>query len=332
MRIFLHEHVTGGGLLGGVLPASLEAEGRAMLAAVGTDLAALPGVRVVSTVDARLTAPAAWPDWELVRVASAPELERVFDALAAACDGVLLIAPELDGVLASLARRVEALGGRLLGPSAAAIEMACDKLHLAGRLARAGVPAVPASPLDGGDRPHPERPLVVKPRRGAGSTGVRLWRHGEAAPVVATESIVTPYVPGLPASVLCIAGREAVLPLRAGEQLLSADGSFRYLGGRIPLPPALEQRAVDLARRALAAIPGLLGFAGVDLVLGEEGDVVVEVNARLTTSYVGLRVLAADNLAASWLGAVTGGEPTAPRWKDARVRFGADGTVQDEAM
>src|SRR5262249_42859079 len=84
-----------------------------------------------------------------------------------------------------------------------------------------------------------------------------------------------------------------------------------------------------LAETAVAAVPGLQGYVGVDLVLGSAGDGsqdwVIEINPRLTTSYVGLRALAEDNLAEVML-AVARGEPVAPlTWRPGKVEFSADG-------
>jgi hypothetical protein len=56
MRILLYEWITGGGLVEqpGRLPASLLAEGSAMIAALAADFAALPGSRVTVLRDMRL--------------------------------------------------------------------------------------------------------------------------------------------------------------------------------------------------------------------------------------------------------------------------------------
>ena len=45
------------------------------------------------------------------------------------------------------------------------------------------------------------------------------------------------------------------------------------------------------------AIPGLWGYVGVDLVIGDNGPVVLEVNPRLTTSYIGLSRSIGHNVA-----------------------------------
>jgi hypothetical protein len=182
--------------------------------------------------------------------------------------------------------------------------------------------------------------MVVKPRFGAGSTGVSLIEEEAALERLeldlAPEWIATPLAPGLPASVLVLAGPRQRLALAPCRQILSTGGSFRYLGGELPLPPPLAARAARLALRAVEALPGLLGFVGVDLLLaggGEEveengGDTVVEINPRLTTSYVGLRALARGNLAATWLGVVSGEAVEAPLWRASAVSFRPDGVVE----
>jgi hypothetical protein len=126
-------------------------------------------------------------------------------------------------------------------------------------------------------------------------------------------------------------GPRQTLPLLPAEQHLSQDGRFRYLGGSLPLPDALADRAVRLARRAVEAVPGLLGYVGVDLILGEPDDgsrdVVIEINPRLTTSYVGLRAMADVNLAEAMLRVAIGEEVAPLAWKRGQVCFEADGRV-----
>lgn len=88
-------------------------------------------------------------------------------------------------------------------------------------------------------------------------------------------------------------------------------------------------------RLALAAAKTLsnpVGYLGIDLVLGDDpgghDDTVIEINPRLTTSYVGLRALARENLAAAML-AVAHGERPALSWRLAGVQFTADGRLNE---
>jgi predicted ATP-grasp superfamily ATP-dependent carboligase len=59
------------------------------------------------------------------------------------------------------------------------------------------------------------------------------------------------------------------------------------------------------------AVPGLRGYVGIDLIDTVAGAVVIEINPRLTTAYVGLRESLSRNPAALMLEAF-GDEPITP--------------------
>ncbi|HXZ15970.1 MAG TPA: ATP-grasp domain-containing protein, partial [Roseiarcus sp.] len=95
-------------------------------------------------------------------------------------------------------------------------------------------------------------------------------------------------------------------------------GRFGYRGGRIPavdLSPVLAAAAVDLVADACRSLPGLVGYVGFDLIASANAPHVriVEVNPRLTTSYVGYRELTRENLAARMFSSVVGWDKLAQR-------------------
>jgi predicted ATP-grasp superfamily ATP-dependent carboligase len=82
-----------------------------------------------------------------------------------------------------------------------------------------------------------------------------------------------------------------------------------------------------MAIRALQTLGDLCGYVGVDLVLGRDGeseDTVIEINPRLTTSYVGLRAASRGNLAQAMLDAAIGRQPILS-FDEKPVRFNATG-------
>ena len=101
---------------------------------------------------------------------------------------------------------------------------------------------------------------------------------------------------------------------------------FCYRGGKTPFDHPLAGRAVEAALRTCQAIPGLRGYVGVDMVLTESEAVVIEVNPRLTTAYLGVRAALEENVAALALAACAGALPTPPPARR-RVRFTAAGRI-----
>jgi predicted ATP-grasp superfamily ATP-dependent carboligase len=308
MRIFVFEFIAGGGMLGGPAPeGSLLREGAAMLRAVAEDFARVPGCSVVTTWDSRLAGAAELA--EVRRVRSCEEEQCAFLELAAKADGVLVIAPESDGLLLERVRQVEEVGGRLLSPGSPFVAIASNKHETARRLRSAGVP-VPrgvalrsGEPLPG-DFPYP---AVLKPSDGAGSQEVSLIERPGRQTSIRQSNMRAPwrleqFVPGMASSIAFLCGPAGTVALPACRQVLSDDGRFRYLGGETPLAPELHRRAARIAQRALDVLPPAIGYVGFDLVLGADGDgsrdFVIEVNPRLTTSYVGLRAATRVNLAA----------------------------------
>lgn len=322
MRIFLHEYLCHEIPADQLPESSLRAEGWAMLSAVREDLSRIPGIEVFSLSHFD---------------------EPAFRAAARSADYTLVIAPEFDDVLLTRCRWIEEAGGRSLGPSPDAVQLAGDKLALARHLRERGVPT-PDSRPGSYDQVPPEfpYPVVWKPRFGAGSTASFLvrnlddWTSGMAqarAEAWTGESLVQPFVPGMPVSVAFLTGPHQQLPLPAAAQQLSADGRFHYRGGRLPLSAEWNARATRLALRALKQVSGWRGYVGVDLVLGEAADGsqdwVIEINPRLTTSYVGLRALATTNLADALLRIAIGELVPPPSWRKGSVQFTSNGQVYE---
>lgn len=302
MRIFVYEHLTAQGI--GREPAdpmhAMYREGLAMRDALAEDLLKLAGVEVVFT-------------------------EQPHDL-------AVIIAPETDGLLLGLAKQ---FASTILGPTPTAIALTSDKLALSNHWRERGIPT-PAT-TDREPTPCEAFPVVWKPRDGCGSTATFLLNdafdvaQAKASHEVAGPMILQEFVPGRAASLAFLCGPNGNVPLIPAFQRLSTDGRFKYLGGELPIPAGLAERALRLATRAIECLTGLKGYVGVDLVLGDatdgSQDFAIEINPRLTTSYVGLRAHAEFNIAEAMLRIARGAAAPEMRWKAVRVRFEPDGMV-----
>ena len=347
MRILVFEFITGGGLAGRPVPRSLAREGLAMRTALVEDLAALDGHEVVMATDVRFARGVP----RCVEVVSIDRSEHI-DACVSACDAVWLIAPETNRCLERLAARVERSGTILLGPCASAVRRAADKSRLPGRLARAGivhpVTAVLSTAMNA--RATAARigyPVVIKPATGAGCRGVRLahhprelaravdeahrangtgWPGRRGSTIEGSPLVMQQYMRGRAASVSLVADGHHAVPLALNAQSVIATTGLSYRGGSTPFDHPLAAAATDAASRACAALPGLRGFVGVDLVLTDSGPVVIEVNPRLTMAYLGLRAVLEENVASLALAGCDGHLPARPVARR-RARFTTAGRV-----
>lgn len=298
-----------------------------MLLGLLDDLARLPGVRVTTTRDARVP-PDGWPAGVETRVvAPGASLDLLLDDLLARADAALVVAPETAGLLERLTRRVEQAGRLVLGASGDAVRIAADKGATAARLREAGVAVPPGLSAPVAYRAIESAagrvgyPAVVKPADGVsalgatrvvGRAGLRaaLARAAAACRAGCASVRVERWIEGTAASASVVAGGRRAVPLALNAQqvAIGADGALAYRGGSTPLDHPRAAEALDAARRAVEAIPGLAGYVGVDLVLPDgAAPVVVELNPRLTTAYAGLRLATPVNLAALVLEACRGG-------------------------
>jgi tyramine---L-glutamate ligase len=313
LRLFISEYFSSGAASRSTSASSLDREGLAMLAAIVEDASHLPGCQVVTTLDAtsqrKLSA-------EVIPIRDPFHESVVFQKLLGEVDAVLIIAPETDGILARRCGQVASAGVPSWNCSRDAIELCGDKLKLAAHLELHGFPTISTRRLNLDDTPEPHTwPAVLKPIDGAGSSLTFLIQDEDQwikaigairANDGAGKCLIQPFTAGKPLSIgvnVSLDGRH-VECLAIGEQRLTEDGSFRYLGGLIPAPLAtstsarIEKLVVEVCR----SISGLAGYIGMDLILNRQGEpILVEINPRLTTAYVGYRQLYATRLPQRWL-------------------------------
>lgn len=310
MRIFVFEYVTGGGFTGQPIVAELTREGDMMLGALVRDLLELPDVHISTTRDTRLDTLdldiTVWP------VSNRDQLLRAWSDEVSDADAVWPIAPETDGILEFLSGWVEMAGRMLLNSRPNAVEIAGSKLATAQRLAVRDVPVVHTRRV-GEMLPTGNDCWVLKPDRGVGCIGARLIRGQQMlAEAIADlpsfeDWVLQPYVPGQAASLsLFVSGGRVELLGCNVQRMVMNDDRFLLLGCEVNGLVGDRGAYERLGRDVIAALPGLWGYVGIDLVITVDGPVVLEVNPRLTTSYIGLSQSLGLNVAALVVDSVRG--------------------------
>ncbi|MCU7891417.1 MAG: ATP-grasp domain-containing protein [Candidatus Thiodiazotropha sp. (ex Ustalcina ferruginea)] len=293
MRIFVFEYITGGGMLDSTLPLSLVQEGDMMLRALISDLAEIDDIDIVATRDERLEIPDL--PIEFCMLQNLSDFPSAWEACIESADAVWPIAPEYFQILKQISEAVLEKGKILLNSPPQAVDTASSKRVTSNLLKESGVQVVPTYRLEA-EMPDRKGSWVLKPDDGVGCQGTKicrdrdeLHRQLEAVPD-GREYVIQPFVHGMPTSlnILTCQGEAFVLSVNR-QRIAMTDNSFVLLGCVVNGYMEQQARFHNLGRDVAAAMPDLWGIVGIDTLDTDTGLKVLEVNPRITTSYVGLK-------------------------------------------
>ena len=282
------------------LPPSLKQEGLAMLQAVLHDCLHIEGLELLTTLDPRI---------ELAQEITAAEAIQstilqhdddyrvIVQRLSQEVDGVLLIAPESDGLLSEFIAQLEDAQIRHFNSDSQSIQICADKLKCEQHLSAAGLTIVQS--LSAEEITQAVGAYIIKPRSGVGSEGLEVIQAEDLATrsIDLDQTLVQPLLQGKHASMSLLCWQGAARILSCNEQCFSQGISPRLQACRVnseSISIALDELASAIAK----ALPGLSGYVGVDYIETEQGIVLIEINPRLTSSYVGLSAALKENVAA----------------------------------
>jgi len=305
MKLFIYEHITSGALSTQPLPDSLANEGNAMLAAVLHDCAALDYLTLSTLRDARLATIDLFDRearHQCHRVSTSLEYAQSYQQCLNDCDAILIIAPETDDILAGLTQGALEQGKSILGCQPNAIRVASNKYDCYQQLHNCHIPAVKTILATQWPN-HVFTNLagyVLKPLNGAGCLDTYHFKTKAALEQFLTtydvtalnNAIIQPYLDGISASLSLLANNNEIEVLAINQQHITQSGTQLKLAACTindldSIPFTIEQ-AQQLATQIHSAIPGLWGHIGIDIILTQDTAFVVDINPRLTSSYIAL--------------------------------------------
>ena len=290
--------------------------------AAGHEISVLLDERI-SRFDASLDADLVIP------ICHSEEPEKIITAISKMNDAMYIIAPETSRILEEKVKLIEQTGKMSLNSKSNAISQVANKTSLYETLQDMGfsIPKTLTLNIDGATAAVLETikkalkfPLVFKPVDGTSCSGLSVVKDDDQIEQAISKVrqvtsnncfIVQEFIEGASASVSLISNGKKAVPLSLNSQsliLAPPNAESCYEGGCVPFSHSLEQDAFVLAQKLVEAFPGLRGYVGVDVVLTEFQVFVVDVNPRLTTSYIGLRQLGDFNIAQLLVDAVGKGK------------------------
>ncbi len=229
--------------------------------------------------------------------------------LAQQCDAVWPVAPETEGVLQNICRMLEDCGAVLLTSPSTAVADAGNKFITYQRLLRYGIATVPSHLFDP-KKNYPPGEWIVKPVDGVGSESCYLINHQQdfkRLPIIA-NSIIQPHVDGIKTSLSCLFKAGQGWLLSVNRQFFSLIKKQYHLDAIIVNYPAKPKSYQAVVAKVAQAFPDLWGYVGIDLIETQEQIIVLEINPRLTSSFVGIFNALGFNVAQSVL-ELLAGEP-----------------------
>jgi tyramine---L-glutamate ligase len=327
LKVLVYEHVSGGGCAGQDISPSALSEGFGMLRCLVEDFKAA-GHEVTVLLDERLSKlnPPMNAD-HIVSIFYPYETEKFLINIAKINDAIYVLAPETEQTLQSFVNLAEQTGKNSLNCESHAIKKVADKTVLFNVLQKLGVsPKTVIFSVDDDLLKIKETikkeliyPLVLKPADGVGCRGLSLVNAevqlAGAVAKICVEStsknfIAQEFIRGEAASVSLLSTGKKAKALSLNKQnvyLAGPEAASSYEGGAIPFEHWLKQEAFKISEKVIEGFSDLKGYVGVDLILTEHKPFIVDVNPRLTTSYVGLRKVARFNVAEALVNSVLKG-------------------------
>jgi hypothetical protein len=320
MKIFIFEYITGGGFIEDQLPISLVCEGAAMLISVikglinsSFEINIILDYRLIDYKDYFMNV-----NLEVIKKKS--EFYSVFKKYITESDYYLIIAPEFDNILKKLTQVAEngnSTDPKNLGCNSNSIDIAGDKLETYYTLKsfKKYLPETRECKIKTDIRIINEickdinYPVIFKPLDGVSGGGISLIKDKNQIKkgiekIMANSNldsfIIQEFIKGSDSSVSLFIKNKNAFPLTLNYQFIKLEDPFeetKYNGGYLPyINDSLDKKEIlHLTKRFIKIIPGLNGYVGIDLIISDK-PYIIEINPRLTTSYIGIRELLLEDL------------------------------------
>ncbi len=321
-EILLWEYLSGGGLVNSFLTSSLLCEGVAMLRAIAYDFAQA-GFQLTILLDKRLLSLKRWlPSSRFVPITREDDLREVLKHEATRAGAFFIIAPEFDSILFSFTNMLEDIAHNW-GCSSKFIKIFGNKWDTWNFWKSRGVTTPPTWQLPPTTTKEEvikilqscDNTIIIKPASGAGAENIFSCSladmqnaHYSLAVMKKISDggcLAQKFIPGIACSANFVVVQKEIKVLCVNDQIVelgtSPEIQSRYMGGISPaqtllkyLPPQSIQKALQPLIESFPSPES--GLFGIDFICDPSGVLYfIEVNSRLTTSYVALARILAQN-------------------------------------
>ncbi|KXS49556.1 MULTISPECIES: ATP-grasp domain-containing protein [Halanaerobium] len=218
--------------------------------------------------------------------------EKLLDLDLSQSDYFLVIAPETDNLLYQITKIMETKNINNLGCSSNCIKKAANKWLLYQNFKDTDI-KIPESYQIKNNKLDLRKdffPAVIKAKYSAGSELKIIKSKKEFSNLNLSNykgQIIQKIITGIPGSLSLAANSTNLRILSINKQLIRAD-DFSYFGSIINHRFPNQHKLKELANLVKKKYPNLNGYFGIDFICNQKGFYLLEINPRLSSSFIGL--------------------------------------------
>jgi len=317
-RIFIFEFISGGGFNHVDIPISLFTEGFGMLRVIAEDFKNL-GFQIKTLIDFRIQHMIRY-----LKIDFTKEITQNMDIFLEVknavkdCKYVFIIAPEFSGILYNLTKMMKDQNKIILSMNLEAIRLGSSKFETYKyfKVQEVTTPLTNHLPSNLIHEDHIMKiiskfkfPVIIKPEDGVGAESIFYFENKSQISSFFTSNqshfksdrdyIIQEYVPGKDLSVSIIGNSQGSNILSINAQYVEINklnNNSTYLGGYTPISDYENIRNQFEKQFQQLNLIGFTGYYGIDFIRKTDNSLsFIEINPRLTTSYIGIRNITKKN-------------------------------------
>ena len=281
-KILIYEYITGGGLLNEDLTSGLMNEAHMITSSLYDNCRKSKYFTYNYFRDYRLSS---LKDKEAIVLKSNSKIYNL-DFLKK-YDYILPILPEIDMSLYLYVKYLEMNGINAVISNSQTIKICSDKLKFHQFCQKKSLPSIET--YQKYNNYLHNKLLLIKDRYGAGCSHIEITKNIKTSESIKADKVIQPYIDGDDYSVSIYFTKNNFYILTINKQILEYKNNRARLSSiivNVKHPAYLK--IIRLVSRVKDSLPGLYGFAGIDIITKGSDIFIIEINPRLTTSFIGI--------------------------------------------
>ncbi|MEC9205669.1 MAG: ATP-grasp domain-containing protein [Pseudomonadota bacterium] len=289
IKILIYEYITGGGLINEDLSSSLLNEAKLMMSTLHKDLKRSNQITFKFFLDERIEG---FPRTSTILVKK-NNLNNPYNVnLLKNFDYIFPILPESNLILYNYVKFLEEKKIKKIISDKKTILHLSNKLYFYKLFSKHQLNIVPTYNINETKEIKKLRKVIIKDKYGVGCSYVKFYKNSKEIDFLKYNSnyVVQPYIKGKSYSISAFFTHNDLylLSINKQEVCLSNNNFLKLKRILVNIKDINELQIYCILNDIRDILPNLYGFIGIDIIVEKEKIHIVEINPRLTTSYVGL--------------------------------------------